>query len=237
MNGDLMSTVLLRDRKIYVKKEFLSAVYGVGMPAVNNWRWINEAKLTGEMLERSNAYDFEHVKLLHRSNISEKQSERSKKKVSGTSTSPTITASMIESMGEDIVDEYKGIPEHLLPKAELERRNEAEKLYKAQLNNKILMSEYIAIDDIDKDMATLATMFMSMLINFEKSAPVVLENRPKEDITKLIEESHSEMLEKLDSLINKEFSGDDTLYDVIKLVSDQLEKGRSPEEIKKCLVV
>ncbi len=226
-NKDISAEVVyFIDKELLVPSTFLSKMFRVTSRTIQGWESKGFSPST-HSLPRLKLFNIDELKRWKKINISEKQAKGGN---SGKGISPELT-----SFIPDGVDEYKDIPEHLLPKLELERRNEVEKLNKAKLSNDKLRGDLISIDDIDKDMATLATMFMSMLINFEKSAPVVLENLKKEEITPILEESHTEMLEKLDLLINKEFEGDDTLYDIIDIVNKQLIEGRSAKDIKKCL--
>ncbi len=214
------------NRELLVPTAFVEKHFRVTKTTVGSWEK-KGAPISKYHLPSMRLYNIDALQQWRKLNINEKRAK------GGAASQGNLQE--LTSFIPDGVDEYKDIPEHLLPKLELERRNEVEKLNKAKLSNDKLRGDLISIDDIDKDMATLATMFMSMLINFEKSAPVVLENLKKEEITPILEESHTEMLEKLDLLINKEFEGDDTLYDIIDIVNKQLIEGRSAKDIKKCL--
>jgi len=99
------------------------------------------------------------------------------------------------------------------------------------MTNKALEGEYISIDDVDKDMASLAVMMLASLKNSEKSLPSELENSSSEEILERLTTTHFAIIEKLDRLIKREFSCDETLYDIISASLDAIDSGKEPKEI------
>jgi len=130
---------------------------------------------------------------------------------------------------------YADMPDTAVPKEELEKRNEFQKLRKAKLQNAILEGEYVPVQDLDKTMATLAVMLMSSLKNHEKSAPAELANRASHEIQKLIKKAHYDLTDRLDRLLKKEFDCDETLYEVIGATLEVLDGDMSPLDIIKTI--
>ena len=173
-------------------------------------------------IKRFSLYNLNDLNSWRRDNIDEKKSR------AGSKNPHASKASEPRGIGEFDHLEDKDVPKH-----ELERRNEYEKLVKAKKNNDILNEQYVSVDDIDKTMATLAGMLIASLTNFEKSAPTMLANKEQHEIVPILEDAHQNMMDKLSSLVAKEFKCDETLYDIINIALDKIHEGVEPSKIVK----
>jgi phage terminase Nu1 subunit (DNA packaging protein) len=109
---------------------------------------------------------------------------------------------------------------------------------KVKLNEiKLAEAEGRVVDanDLDKAMAEQAIMHKTDKINDENLLPILLENKSKDEIKKLLIEHNSERLKMLDALIKKEFEAPTTLYEIVEVVLQKLSKKTPPDEIIKAL--
>ena len=184
------SLYLIND-EVYVSKEVLAKSLGVSGRHILN--------LEKEGLEVS-GYSLPKLKLYHLNNCKIWYQKKH--------------APSIEEL-YDGENPYTDLPDYQVPKEELERRHEYEKLKKAKRQNDILEEKYIEFDEVDKLMATLSVMLLSSLKNHEKSAPAELENKSASEILERLKIAHVDIANRLHELANKEFDCDETLYDVI----------------------
>ena len=110
-----------------------------------------------------------------------------------------------------------------------------EDIEKKEIQNKVERGSYIDINDVDKNMATLAIMMLSSLRNYEKSAPILLDGKSKDEILSIVKDAHYEMADRLDELVNMEWESDETLYDVVWEVVKNLSEDISPNHIIKAI--
>lgn len=97
---------------------------------------------------------------------------------------------------------------------------------------KEMKGQLIDIDDVDKDMATLAVMLRASHQNYEKFASVELFLcESQEQVAKELKLAHFVITEKLDRLINKEFDCDETLFEVISTALDEMDKNATPKSL------
>jgi len=212
MPGLEKQEVTFYEHKLLLTVAQIAKIYGVSRNAVQRWDKPKSERSDGV----TKLYDAKKIILWHKDNINIKQSQRRSK------------VDTREPSGEN---PFSDLPDSDVPKEELERRNEYEKLRKSRLNNEILEGNYIPVDDVDKTMATLAVMLMSSLKNHEKSAPTELANKKSHEIHKLIKDAHYDVTDRLDRLVKKEFDCDETLYEVIGAALKSLDKGMTPKEI------
>ena len=109
---------------------------------------------------------------------------------------------------------------------------------KVKLNEiKLAEAEGRVVDanDLDKAMAEQAIMHKTDKINDENLLPILLENKSKDEIKKILIEHNSERLKMLDALIKKEFETPTTLYEVVEVVLQKLSKKTTLDEIIKAL--
>ncbi len=100
----------------------------------------------------------------------------------------------------------------------------------AEIKYKTLKGELISIEDIDKAMAEQAVLHKTDLLNGEKVLPIMLENKDKAEIANILKENNQQRLDDLDKLINKEFKCEETLYEVVQEVIEQLHT-KEPDEL------
>lgn len=86
-------------------------------------------------------------------------------------------------------------------------------------------------DDVDKNMTTLAGLLTASLINYEDAAPAELENKSKEDISKIIYDVHVDVFNELDMVVNKHFDCDESFYEVMAVAFKQITNGATPLEL------
>jgi len=84
-------------------------------------------------------------------------------------------------------------------------------------------------NDLDRAMSELAVVHRTDKIHDENLLPVLLENKDAGQIKKLLQDHNFERLEMLDKIVNKEFSSDETMYDIIEAILQQLAKGIEPK--------
>jgi len=104
-----------------------------------------------------------------------------------------------------------------------ETRDEAEKL-----KLEILKKTVIDANDLDRAMSELAIVHKTDKIQDENLLPVLLENKNAGEIKKLLQEHNKKRLEMLDKLVNKEFQSENTLYDIVEVILQQLKEGKEP---------
>ena len=88
-------------------------------------------------------------------------------------------------------------------------------------------------DDLDKAMAEQAIIHKTDKTNDEKILPILLENKSASEIYEILHEHQQERLGMLDSLINKTFKSDETLFDIVEVILRKLKDGTEPESIIK----
>lgn len=118
-----------------------------------------------------------------------------------------------------------------VPKHEAERRKEIEAVKKLQMQNKALRGQFIDIDEVDKDMASLATMLLASMKNVEKSYPVEYANTSSQEMLDGLKSAHFAATDMLDRIIQKEFDCNETLYEIIHHVLVAIDNGKTPKQI------
>jgi hypothetical protein len=110
-----------------------------------------------------------------------------------------------------------------------------EKLKEQMMKNAILLEEYVFADDVDKSMAEQAVIHISQFMNDKKTLPVLLENKDRAKIAKLLEEHWHDHIADLGKLMHKVFDTDDTIYDAVKELTKRLVEGVKMSHIMKFL--
>ncbi len=88
-------------------------------------------------------------------------------------------------------------------------------------------------NDLDRAMSELAIVHKTDKIQDENLFPVLLENKNAGEIKALLQEHNFERLEMLDKIINKEFKSEETMYDIVEVILQQLKDGVEPESLIK----
>lgn len=165
-------------------------------------------------------YDFTYLLEWHSENISKSHSRRTKEKDSEESgKNEPNTMGDIDNLSETNADKFLKI----------------EKLKEQMMKNAILLEEYVLADDVDKSMAEQAVIHISQFMNDKKTLPVLLENKDKAKISKLLEEHWHDHITDLNKLMHKEFDVDDTIYDAVKELTKRLVEGVKMSHIMKFL--
>lgn len=99
------------------------------------------------------------------------------------------------------------------------------------LKRKNLEGQLVEAEDLDKAMAEQAILHKTDKINDEKVLPTLLEMKPASEISKILYQHNQERLAHFDKIINKEFTCEETLYDIIEAVLAKMSLGGSPKEI------
>lgn len=198
-------TVYFFGDEMLVDRPFLQRLFGVTEGAVIKYGFKEKKRVKRKLF-----FDLFECKAWHDRNI--KSGKREKPK------------------DEDTED---NIPEKDQSETELKRLTAYEVLLKKRKENKIQDGEYISVEEIDKSMASLGATIKANLTNMEKASSSEMENRSSDEILKIMQNNNDELHDRLDTLINKEFKCDDTMYDVIAAVCDSLLDGKEPDEIIK----
>jgi phage terminase Nu1 subunit (DNA packaging protein) len=103
----------------------------------------------------------------------------------------------------------------------------------SEMKEKNMRDELISADDVDKAMAEQAVIHKTDIINSEKILPLILENKSSAEITQELVGHNSERIKELNKLIKKEFDCDETLFEIIQEVIEELKKSNPSKIIEK----
>ena len=204
----------LLDNREIVSSKYLQQIWGVTDKTIRNYLTQGMPYLTQESSSRFKIFDLieciawrmETINL-SKSNVSKLQQKESE--------SETTENEVSEANRRKIIADAR--------KAEADASS-------AELKFKNLNGELISIDDIDKAMAEQAVLHKTDLLNAEKVLPIVLENKSKAEIANVLKTNNQKRLDELDKLIKKEFKCEETLYEIIEAVIDNLQT-KEPDEI------
>lgn len=125
----------------------------------------------------------------------------------------------------DLVDEYCGdtakppneddLELSEISTDEAERRKKINDVRIGDIKIKKELGELIDANDTDKAMAELAVTLKSHLITSEKILPLLLENKTRAEIIKVLTDHNYDILKELSYVFNVEFDCDETLIDII----------------------
>ena len=96
---------------------------------------------------------------------------------------------------------------------------------------KLVRGETVNADDLDKAMAEQAVMHRTDKTNDEKILPIILENKKSSEISEILHEHNQERLDMFDKVVNRHFKCDETLYDVVEVVMQQIAGGEEHNDI------
>lgn len=204
----------LFDNREIVSSKYLQQIWGVTDKTIRNYLIQGMPYLIQESSSRFKIFDLiecitwrmETINL-SKSNVSKIQQKESE--------SETTESEVFEANRRKIIADAR--------KAEADASS-------AELKFKNLNGELISIDDIDKAMAEQAVLHKTDLLNAEKVLPIVLENKSKAEIVNVLKTNNQKRLDELDKLIKKEFKCEETLYEIIEAVIDNLQT-KEPDEI------
>jgi phage terminase Nu1 subunit (DNA packaging protein) len=103
----------------------------------------------------------------------------------------------------------------------------------SEMKEKNMRDELISADDVDKAMAEQAVIHKTDIINSEKILPLILEDKSSAEITQELVGHNSERIKELNKLIKKEFDCDETLFEIIQEVIEELKKSNPSKIIEK----
>lgn len=204
----------LFDNREIVSSKYLQQIWGVTDKTIRNYLIQGMPYLIQESSSRFKIFDLiecitwrmETINL-SKSNVSKMQQKESE--------TETTESEVFEANRRKIIADAR--------KAEADANS-------AELKFKNLNGELISIDDIDKAMAEQAVLHKTDLLNAEKVLPIVLENKTKAEIANILKTNNQKRLDELDKLIKKEFKCEETLYEIIEVVIDNLQT-KEPDEI------
>ena len=180
-------------------------------------------------------YDLMYALKWHQENIKVKYTPKKQKNAG------VATVDIPSKVGKDLSSFIDALPPHKRDIFEsstldpMDKLLKLEDIEKKEIQNKVERGSYIDINDVDKNMATLAIMMLSSLRNYEKSAPILLDGKSKDEILSIVKDAHYEMADRLDELVNMEWDSDETLYDVVWEVVKNLSEDMSPSHIIKAI--
>jgi len=103
--------------------------------------------------------------------------------------------------------------------------------------NKLKLAEaegrVVDANDLDRAMSELAVVHRTDKIHDENLLPILLENKDAGEIKTLLQEHNFERLKMLDEIVNKEFTSEETLYDMVEVILQELKQGTEPESLIK----
>lgn len=204
----------LLDNREIVSSKYLQQIWGVTDKTIRNYIAQGMPYLEAQSSSRFKIFDLieciswrmETINL-SKSNVSKVQQKESE--------SETTESEVFEANRRKIIADAK--------KAEFDANS-------AELKFKNLNGELISTEDIDKVMAEQAVLHKTDLLNAEKVLPIVLENKSKAEIANVLRTNNQKRLDELDKLIKKEFKCEETLYEIIEAVIDNLQT-KEPDEI------
>lgn len=199
-------------RKLYVPTKFLTTYFQTDERNIRNWikKGLDFERIQGI---RSNLFIFSDVLTWHKENINKNKSNNAKNRV--------------VEVRNDTVQEKEGLRTYDDSEAK-------EKHFKAELAEiKYLEAQGLLVDadDLDKAMAEQAVLHIADKTNDEKVLPVVLENKPAQEISNILHEHNQERIAMLHKIFNKVFNTNETIYDILIAVFDNLEYGVSPTDM------
>jgi phage terminase Nu1 subunit (DNA packaging protein) len=207
---------ILENREV-VSSKYLQQIWGVTDKTIRNYISQGMPYLIEQSSSRFKIFDLiecitwrmETINM-SKSNVSKVQQRESEKE--------TTESEVFEANRKKIIADAN--------KAEFDAKS-------AEIKYKNLSGELISIDDVDKAMAEQAVLHKTDLLNAEKVLPIILENKDKTEIANILRDNTQQRLDDLDKLIKREFKCEETLYEVIDEVINQLHHKEPVEIINK----
>ena len=172
--------------KVLVTEKFLSDFFGVSGRAVRLWRE-KGLPLDGITVHNLNLYNLIDVIKWHLENVKEG------------SKSAIIIPHL--NKGNDYGDE-SNLDLSEVSKDEADRRLQIQKVKNEEIKHKELTGKLIPAEDTDKVLAELGAVHVAQYRGDLKLLPMLLENKPKHEITKLLDEHYQSRIEDMHKITN-----------------------------------
>lgn len=196
--------------KIFFTTKGIMAFFNISDKTVSNWKKQGLEKSEYSM-PRMDLYGLEAVIAWKMINV---DSSNNKK---GTSGSPKIGAN-----GET---DYSDVPIKNLPEHEADRRTKITKMEAEEVKLLELRGSLIPTDDVDKAMADQAVMHKSQYIDDLDTLPTILENKPKQEISVILDRHYERRLNNAVDFIGKEYEISNIIFEIVGMtMSEDSEK-------------
>ncbi len=201
------------DKKLYLSQQGLAALLGVSLRQIGTYKKYDEPLLPDK---KDKVFFYETWSALswYHSNIDQRKSASTK-------------GTRFDSAQEDETDLH--IDE--ISEGEAKRRNEIAKLKLAEIKIKKENDVLIDAEDVDRAMSEQAVLYESSKKNDEKILPVLLENRSRDEIAKLLYAHNMKDSKSKHKLVNKVFKSSESFYDIAQVIFDAMTDGVGPEDI------
>lgn len=197
------SEIYFIENKVFVTSAFIQARYGITARQLTNWRIkgleSSEYSLDGE--KGTKLYELDYLVQWQDENIDKKKSKNAKGQKS-------VESSREQPYSDTDIDD---VPEH-----EADRLLKIEKVKIERIKLAEMKKELIPADDTDKAMAEIGAIHVAQYQGDLKLLPILLEMKPKHEITVLLDEHYKARVEDMSTIANrKKVDGDTSLFDGI----------------------
>ena len=201
--------IFIIDGNVVVSRKFISIVYGVSLRQITNWssQWL-EADYVADVGKGIKYYNILKLFKLHEENINKTKSNATIQKRS-TQKDKNIDFDDIENVDKEEADRLLQI-----------ERVKIERLKYAELSGKLIPAE-----DTDKAMAELGALHLSQYQSDLKILPVILENKSKQEIIKILDEHFESRILDMERIVMKiTTSENDTIFSFLHSVISMADK-------------
>lgn len=169
--------------KVLVTEKFLSDFFGVSGRAVRLWRE-KGLPLDPITVHNLNLYNLIDVIKWNLDNVKDGKSSIILNKQ---------TTGVVDESNVDLKDASKD---------EADRRLQIQKVLNEEIKHKELTGKLIPAEDTDKALAEIGAVHIAQYRGDLKLLPMLLENKPKHEITKLLDEHYASRIEDMHKIVN-----------------------------------
>jgi len=215
------------DKKMYVNMNFLSKYFNVTPRTVINWQ--DRGLIHSDFsLKNLKLFAFEATIEWVDRNINKTKAKGGKK-----SKSEMIDEAQKIEINEHSPEAHKDIDK--VSEAEADRRLKIIKNKIEEMKLKELEGELVRAEDLDIAQAEQAVIHVAQYMNDKKLLPSLIEMKPRDDISKTLDELYQDRIENAHAIISKVCDIPITLYDLIQKLLENLAKGVKMSVIEKAL--
>ena len=171
--------------KVLVTENFLSDFYGITGRTVRVWR---EKGLQLDAITVHNLNLYNLIDVIHWHLVNVKAGSKSAK---------------IKVQDYDYENDESNVDLENVSKDEADRRLQIQKVKNEEIKHKELIGQLIPAENTDKAMAELGAIHVAQYRGDLKLLPMLLENKPKHEITKLLDDHYQARIEDMHKLANK----------------------------------
>lgn len=132
---------------------------------------------------------------------------------------------------EGIPSGKKPLTQYAIDEAIAESERAVENALIAKLKRQQMDGSLIDSETLDIALAEQAVIYTTHYVNDKKLLPIQLENKSRAEIRQFLDQYYANRMTDLRSLIERVFTCDETLYDVVQAVLEAFLKGQDPKGV------